>query len=291
MSGSPGVPILLEGSEALETGLLQGLNNGPEIHHSLADRRKAAHQAVDVAQMQVHEVALELVDRHRRVFTLQLDPARIEVDPQRGVLNRVPEAQQRAGVGQEGMGMVLDGELQAVGFGPGHAPFDRFHETVPDQVPIESLRDVDMELGRRGAALDFVVPRQIGRRPLQFPGPRRHDVDDRRVEPGGQATSGLEMIQGPFALLAPRTREVFDHRLEHGELGHAQFVPLQLLLQPVHPVVRPKGLEVPARGGDQFDPVEAQPADDVDGRLRVGCRAQTMEVPAYAPELDFARAS
>ena len=66
-------------------------------------------------------MALEFVYRKGRVFAFQLNPADIEVEAQSRVANRIPETQQGAGVGQEGVGMVLDGELQAVGFGAGDA--------------------------------------------------------------------------------------------------------------------------------------------------------------------------
>jgi hypothetical protein len=88
-----GVPVLLEGSEALETGPLKGLDHGREIHHPSADGREAAHQTVDVTHMNIHDVPFELVDGHGRVFALQLDPTHIEVDTQRRIPNPVPEPQ------------------------------------------------------------------------------------------------------------------------------------------------------------------------------------------------------
>ena len=112
--------------------------------------------------------------------------------------------------------MILDRELQAVGFGPGHAFPNCYHKFGPDPLPIETFPDVDMELGSRGAALDVVIARQIGGRPFQFSRPGRYDVDNGRVEFGGQATAGLKIIQRPLPLFAPWTGELFNDRLEDG---------------------------------------------------------------------------
>ena len=51
-----------------------------------------------------------------------------------------------------------------------------------------------------------------------------------------------------------------------------------------------KFCEVGARVDDQLDPVEAELADDVDGRLGIGRRRQIMEAPAQAADLGLARA-
>ena len=47
----------------------------------------------------------------------------------------------------EGSEALETGLPECLNNGPGYASFDRFHKTVPDQIPIESFRDFDMELG------------------------------------------------------------------------------------------------------------------------------------------------
>jgi hypothetical protein len=46
--------------------------------------------AVDVSHVQIHQLLVDLVDRHGRIFPLQERPSRIEIVTEGWVANRIP---------------------------------------------------------------------------------------------------------------------------------------------------------------------------------------------------------
>ena len=289
--GVAGMSVLLDGDEAVEADLLESRDNRLDVHHAPTERRELSHQAVDIAHVQIHQVPAHFVDRERRVFPLEQSPARVEVVAQIVIANLVPQPQKRSGIRHQAMCVLLDGELQAVSFRPRQAGFGGFHVCVPHPVPIESLCDVDVILLARFGVRDLVVAGQILRRPFQLASPGRHDIDHRRAQLLPDSAARLKIIQSLLAGRWVRARQVLDHRLEQDELRDKQFVPLELLVEPVDPLIGPEVLEVSARRDDQLDAVEAHFSDDVDGRLGVGGGTQIMETPAQAADFRLVRPS
>jgi hypothetical protein len=175
-----------------------------------------------------------------------------------------------------------------VGFGAIQAGFGGVHILRPHVIPIESFSDIDVEFLLRFRVIDFVIARQIITGTAQLTRPRRHDVHNGRADALANPAPGVEIIQPLLPLIRLETRERLNHRLKKNKLRDLELFLLQLLPVAIDSGVRPEILQIPARGDNEFNAVEAQITNDFDGRLRVDTRRKVVETPTQAAHLWFA---
>ena len=95
--------------------------------------------------MKVHQLTLHLVYGQGRVFALQQSPTHIHVVAQIRIFDCVPKPQKRSRVRHHAVRVMLDGELHPLRFGSGQARAGDFDVTVPNEVPIETVSDIDVK--------------------------------------------------------------------------------------------------------------------------------------------------
>src|SRR6266496_1416205 len=161
------------------------------------------------------------------------------------------------------MGMVLDGELQALRLRTLQTQLYGLTVRVPKPVKMETWGDVDVELFA-GFGIAHEVPRKVSSdRCAELARPRRDNVDHRRAEFLCYPATAIEILNAELSFFSVSARQPFYYGLKKRELAQHQMIPLQLGLDQVDRTVRPITVNILPRIRDQFDALETQASDDV----------------------------